>query len=60
MSEDGIMCVRDHALLKSDDTQWSQLKYIGIQHVRIPNQEPYALELRNCTCESTLARRVAK
>jgi hypothetical protein len=45
------MCDPDsHETLKQPE-RWSQLKYVGVQHCDgLPS-----LELRNCTCGTTLA-----
>ena len=46
-----------HARLRADEARWSTLALVGIQEsceLRGPN---YILELRNCTCGSTLGRR---
>ena len=50
------MCTTEkHETVKSNDAEWKQLLYIGIQ--RIDGRD--VLELRNCrVCHSTLARLV--
>lgn len=49
------MCKVDHQAVKLDEAAWQALEYVGIQD---PDTE-WALELRNCTCGSTLARKVS-
>lgn len=44
--------VQSHRAAVADDSQWSALRPIGTQEV----DETEALELRNCTCGSTLCR----
>jgi hypothetical protein len=54
-----VCTLESHAAIVADDTAWSALKPIGIQEVPAIDDEPgYELELRNCPCRSTLARRV--
>jgi hypothetical protein len=37
-------------------SSWSELAYIGTQHVEAEGDEPaVTLELRNCSCGSTIA-----
>lgn len=53
-------CTVDHNAVKLDETAWSQLAYVGIQRVPADDTGPAeALELRNCTCGSTLCKSVA-
>lgn len=50
-------CTREsHEAAKLDDVAWSSMEYVGIQET----DQDYYLELRNCKCGSTLARRIAK
>jgi len=47
-------CTKDsHEALKVDGS-WDMLDYVGIQEVN----HKYSLELRNCKCGSTLARKI--
>lgn len=48
------MCKVDHKAVKLDEAAWLALEYVGIQD---PDTE-WALELRNCSCGSTLCRKV--
>ncbi len=49
-----------HESLKLDESAWSELRYVGIQHFPAEDGAPdERLELRNCTCGSTLARRLS-
>ena len=55
--DDGPHGRADHARLRADEGRWSALALVGIQEcceLRGPND---ILELRNCTCGSTLGRR---
>jgi len=55
--DDGPHGCADHARLRADEDRWSTLALVGIQEcceLRGPN---YIIELRNCTCGSTLGRR---
>ena len=45
-----------HEQLREDGARWITLPFVGIQ--RGAAGLSYALELRNCTCGSTLGRRV--
>jgi hypothetical protein len=48
-----------HERIKTDDVSWSHLERVGLQHVPAFENEPAeTLELVNCTCGSTLARRI--
>lgn len=52
-----VCTIESHNALKSDDAAWSSLHYVGVQRVRADSTGPaYALELRNCRCQSTLCR----
>ena len=49
-------CERNHEALKLNLTDWTSLKLIGYQEVPgDENEADYKLELRNCSCGSTLA-----
>ena len=55
--------IGDHEDLKRDDARWSELPFVGIQHVeegRDSSEPAYDLELRNCSCHTTLARPAAE
>lgn len=60
-----LRCVADHAdLVSGISTKWDQLTPIGVQHVpgiddELGENAAYDLELANCSCGSTLARRIA-
>jgi hypothetical protein len=46
-----------HEALKLDDRRWTALELIGVQVIEGDEADPEErLELRNCTCGSTLAR----
>ena len=46
----------DHNAIRSDDAAWSALRFTGIQHDTDDDGNPAPLELRDCSCGSTLAR----
>lgn len=51
-------CQINHAALKADAAAWSQLDLVGHQYTPAgdaPDEPAFTLELRNCTCGSTLA-----
>lgn len=49
--------VAHHEALKSDETRWQMLHYVGLQLIDADDEGPAeALELRNCECGSTLCR----
>ena len=49
-----------HEALKRDDAKWAALEYVGVQRIEADETGPAeAIELRNCACHSTLARKVA-
>ncbi len=51
----------DHEALKLDDSRWHAIRLDGVQHVEAFDGEPaYSLEVRTCSCGSTLARRITK
>jgi hypothetical protein len=51
-------CNRDHAQIKTDDAAWYALAFVGVQTIEPVDFDPAErLELRNCSCGSTLARR---
>lgn len=50
-------CIAPHATITADPTLWDQCAYVGIHKGEGDDQD---LELRNCTCGSTLAREVTK
>lgn len=48
-----------HEALKADEAAWSNLRLIGVQKFDADEEGPaYALEMRNCTCKSTLCKEV--
>lgn len=48
-------CTREsHEAAKLDEKAWLSMEYVGIQE----SGPEYSLELRNCKCGSTLARRI--
>lgn len=49
-------CPRDHDALKLDDAAWEKLDYVGRTEGYDEDENECWLELRNCTCKSTLAR----
>lgn len=52
-------CTLDHAALTRDDAAWAALKLVGRQYVEADETGPEeTLELRDCTCDSTLSRQV--
>lgn len=57
-------CVADHAdLVSGISTKWSELDFIGVQEVPaigdgLGENAGYRLQLANCTCGSTLARKL--
>lgn len=45
--------------MKRDDAAWSKLQWIGLQVIEAYGDEPEErFELRNCSCGSTLCKRV--
>lgn len=49
-------CTASHAALKAAPALWASLQLIGIQHIPADETGPAeTLELRNCSCGSTLA-----
>ncbi len=54
------MCKINHAALKSDPVAWGRLALVGHQHTEADEYGPAeTLELRDCSCGSTLAIRLA-
>ncbi len=52
-------CRIDHERIKADELHWSALHQIGRQQVpSYDASSSYELELANCICGSSLARRV--
>lgn len=50
------MCSRNHEALKADRSLWNQLPLIGSMEIPDDDEGPgYRLEMRNCSCRSTLA-----
>lgn len=54
------MCTREsHERAKRDTSTWLAMEYAGRQHIEADETGPAeTLELRNCTCGSTLCREV--
>jgi hypothetical protein len=48
-----------HAKIKTDRARWRSLPLVGIQRY-VGAQQDVLVELRNCTCGSTLGRRVGR
>lgn len=46
----------DHDQLQSDDARWNELTFVGIQDCFGLREPDDIIELRNCTCGSTLGR----
>ena len=56
---DPITCTVDHESLKLDQSAWTALRHIGDQHIEADEDGPTErLELRNCACGTTLAKRI--
>lgn len=56
-----MRCPIDHVAIKKDLVEWSKLDFIGVQPDMGTADEKYPpLELRNCTCGTTLARVMAE
>jgi len=54
------MCNRNHTALRADLTLWLTLPLVGIQVVEADETGPAErIELRDCSCGSTLARKLA-
>jgi len=47
----------DHNRLRMDEERWGELAFVGIQESEVND---IAIELRNCTCGTTLGRRAQK
>lgn len=54
------MCSKaHHDALRSNLKLWTALRFVGIQHVEADETGPAErLELRDCSCGSTLARKL--
>lgn len=50
-------CAKRHDAIKADPVAWSKLEPRGLQPLRSDPRR--AIELRNCTCGSTLGIRVS-
>ncbi len=48
--------IASHEASKLDLACWANFKLIGIMHAE--EDEKYSLELRDCTCGSTLAKKI--
>jgi GNAT superfamily N-acetyltransferase len=53
-------CIAPHREILADPKLWEQCQFVGIQKEEEPSEEFPDLELRNCTCGSTISRPVAK
>lgn len=54
-----VVCtLESHHAAKQDLNLWSLMPYVGKQEGNHRADPPYDLELRNCTCGSTLAIRI--
>jgi len=54
-----ITCTVDHESLKLDQSAWTALRHIGDMRLEADTLEPEErLELRNCACGTTLAKRI--
>lgn len=52
-------CLEYHAYLRQSNVAWNALALVGRQYTPADDLGPeVTLELRNCTCGSTLAREV--
>lgn len=53
-----MACDRDHEAIKRDEAAWSAFEPVGIQ----PSYDEHGtqLELRNCSCHTTLCRPIRK
>jgi hypothetical protein len=49
-----------HARLRADESRWSTLALVGIQECFELRGPDDIIELRNCTCGSTLGRRTRR
>ncbi len=54
--DDGERGNAGHARLRADEDRWSALAFVGIQECDNLRGPDDVLELRNCTCGSTLER----
>ena len=54
---DGEACdehdAAEHKRIRSDEDRWNALPLLGVQH---RDDRDYVIELRNCSCGSTLGR----
>ena len=53
-------CPIDHAALKRDRQAWAKLKYVGVQKDEDDEGNDCSLEMRDCSCGSTLCVPVAE
>lgn len=52
---DRLVCTREsHEALKRDRSVWASLQLIGYQETETDDGQPASLEMRNCSCGSTL------
>jgi hypothetical protein len=52
-------CPVDHVAVKTDELQWAGLRFNGVQHMDYGDGCSEDLEVRTCTCGTTLARIIA-
>ncbi len=48
-------CLAPHDVLKSTPALWASLESVGIQPTTDDDGRPMELQLKNCSCGSTLA-----
>ena len=52
--------IESHEAIKQDQAAWERLTFVKHWHLEADGDEPAeVLELRNCSCGSTLAKRIA-
>lgn len=58
--DDALHSHDGHARLRADEDRWSALAFVGIQECGELRGPDDVIELRNCTCGSTLGRRTRR
>jgi hypothetical protein len=58
--DDGVHGAASHADLRADEARWNALALVGIQDCYELREPGDVIELRNCTCGSTLGRRTRR
>lgn len=58
--DDGQHGHEGHTRLRADESRWSALTFVGIQECFDLHDPDEVIELRNCTCGSTLGRRTRR